>query len=161
MSRKSIAIPTFVLTACTLMFACTTVDTFTIRNMSDDPTSGGPASLETQPLVLKEPCRYSAGTDISGKLSPGPLQPDVVGIPGPSNAHIKEIIYLIQVGDVEVKSKYDVTSFIGVRRNGTFVPNIILHSNMPGAEPYASESVKIRFTPENCHYAMETVKAQG
>ncbi|WHZ19516.1 MAG: hypothetical protein OJF55_001665 [Rhodanobacteraceae bacterium] len=155
MNPKNIAVSPFVLTACVLMCACTTVDTFTIRNISNDPTSEEPVNLEKQQLVLKEPCQYSAGTDISGKLSPGPLQPNTIGIPRPSNTHIKESIYLIQVDDVELQSGYNIASFIGVKKDGTFVHNIILHSDTPGASPFANASVKIRFKPENCHYSME------
>lgn len=154
MKPKNTAVPLFVLAACILMCACTTADRFTIRNTS------GPAGLEEQQLVLKEPCRYVAGLDISGSLSPGPLQADAIGIPRPSNARVKEPVYLIQVGDLAVHGVYNITSFIGVRKNGAFVPNIILHSDVPGAEPFASESSKIRFTPENCHYSMEAAKAR-
>lgn len=161
MNPKDTAVRTFVLTACILMCACTTVDTFTIRNISNDPTSEEPASLQKQQLVLKEACQYSAGTDISGKLAPGPLQPGAIGIPGPTNAHVKEMIYLIQVGDVELQNGHNIASFIGVRKDGAFVQNILLHSDMPGAGPSTFESDKIRFTPENCHYSVGTVKAQG
>jgi hypothetical protein len=33
-----------------------------------------------------------------------------------------------------------------------------LHSDMPGASPFANESVRIRFTPENCRYSMQSIK---
>lgn len=154
MHPKDIAVPAFVLTTCVLMCACTTVDKFTIRDISNSPTS----SLEKQQLVLKEPCKYVAGADISGRLSPGPLQPAAIATPAPSNSSTKEAIYLIQIGDLPVqgeKGGYDIASFIGVRKNGAFVPNILLHSSMPGASSFANESAKIRFTPENCHYSME------
>lgn len=149
MNPKSTAVPAFVLTACVLMCACTPPDKFTIRDMSDSPAS----SPEPQQFVLKEPCKYAAGTDISGRLSPGPLQPAAIGTPAPSNSSTREAIYLIEVADVEVQSKYDVASFIGVRKDGTFFPNLLLHSNLPGASPFADESVKIRFTPQDCHYS--------
>jgi hypothetical protein len=113
--------------------------------------------MEPQQLVLKQPCQYAAGTDISGKLSPGPLQPAAIGIPASSNADVKEPIYLIQVADVEVQSKYDVVGFIGVRKDGTFFPNLLLHSSVPGASRFANENVKMRFKPENCHYSMQSV----
>lgn len=151
MNTKSTAVHAFALTTCFLMGACTTLDKFTISNMSDSPAS----SQDTQQLMLNEPCKYIAGADISGKLSPGPLQPSAIGIPDPSNAHIKEAIYLIQVGDLEVQSKYDIASFIGIKKDGSFVPNILLHSDMPGASPFANESVRIRFTPKNCRYSAE------
>lgn len=154
MNPKNIAVPTFVLMTCVWMCGCTTTDKFTIRN-----NSGGP--IEKQQLVLTEPCHYDAGSDISGNLSPGPLQPDAIGIPRPSNSHVKQTMYLIHVADVEAQGKYDVASFIGVKRDGAFVHYVILHSDMPGAEPYASESDKIRFRPENCRYSMETAKLQG
>lgn len=157
MNPKNTAIPAFVLTACVLICACTAVDKFTINDMSD----GESASLEERPLVLKESCKYLAGADISGKLSPGPLQPAAVATPAPSNSSTKEPIYLVQIGDLPVqgdKGEYDIASFIGVRKDGTFVPNLLLHSDMPGASPFANESVKIRFTPENCHYSMQSIK---
>lgn len=81
MNPKSTAIASFVLTGCVLSCACTTVDKFTIHDMDDG--YGQPASLEQRPIVLKEPCKYAAGTDISGKLSPGPLQPSAIATPGP------------------------------------------------------------------------------
>lgn len=157
MTPKNTAMPAFVLTACVLICACTAVDKFTIHDMSD----GESASLEERPLVLKESCKYVAGADISGKLSPGPLQPAAVATPAPSNSSTKEPIYLIQIGDLPVqgdKGEYDIASFIGVRKDGTFVPNLLLHSDMPGASPFANESVKIRFTPENCHYSLQSTK---
>lgn len=153
MNPKSTVVPAFVLTACVLMCACTTADKFTIRDISNNPT----LSPEQQ-LVLNEPCKYVAGADISGRLSPGPLQPTAIGTPAPSNADVKEPIYLIQVADVAVQSKYDLAGFIGVRKDGTFFPNLLLHSNVPGASPFANESVKIRFTPVNCHYSMQSAK---
>lgn len=152
MNPKDTAGPILVLTACVLMCACTPLDKFTIRDLSNSP------SMEPQQLVLKQPCQYAAGTDISGKLSPGPLQPAAIGIPVSSNSGVKEPIYLIQVGDLEVQGKYDIASFIGVRKDGAFVPNILLHSDMPGASPFADENVKIRFTPEDCHYSMQSVE---
>jgi hypothetical protein len=130
MNPKSTVVATFVLTACVLMSACTTVDKFTIHNM--DNGNGNPARLEKQQLVLKEPCKYIAGTDISGRLSPGPLQPDAIGAPAPSNSGTKEAIYLVQIGDLPVqgeKGGYDIASFIGVRKDGTFVHNLLLHSD--------------------------------
>lgn len=150
-------LPAFVLTACVLMCACTTADKFTIHDMSD----GESASLEEQPLVLKEPCKYVAGTDISGKLPPGPLQPAAVASPAASNSSTREPIYLVQIGDLPVqgdKGEYDITSFIGVKKDGTFVPNLLLHSDMPGASSFANESVRIRFTPENCRYSVQSIK---
>jgi hypothetical protein len=159
MNPKNTAIPPFVLTACVLTCACTTVDKFTIHNI--DNGYGQPASLKERPLVLKEPCKYIAGADISGKLSPGPLQPSAIATPAPSNSSIKENIYLIQIGDLPVqgeKGGYDIASFIGVRKDGAFVHNLLLHSDMPGASPFANESVKIRFTPENCHYSTQSAK---
>lgn len=155
MNPKSTVVATFVLTACVLMSACTTLDKFTIHNV--DNGYGKPASLERQQLILKEPCKYIAGTDIVGRLSPGPLQPDAIGTPAPSNSHIKETIYLIHVGDVEAQG-VEIASFIGVRKDGTFIRNVILHKDRPVASPFASESAKIRFTPENCHYSMQTAK---
>jgi len=155
MNPKNTAIPAFLLTACVLMCACTAADKFTIHDMSD----GESASLEGRPLVLEEPCRYVAGADISGKLSPGPLQPAAVATPASSNSSTKEPIYLVQIGDLPVqrdKGEYDIASFIGVRKDGTLVPNLLLHSDMPGANPFANESVKIIFTPENCHYSMQS-----
>lgn len=157
MNPKNTAIPTFVLTTCVLMFACTTMDKFTIHDMSD----GESANLDERPLVLKEPCKYVAGADISGKLSPGPLQPAAIASPAPSNSSTKESIYLVQIGDLPIqgdKGEYDIASFIGVRKNGTLVPNLLLHSDMPGASPFANESVRIRFTPENCRYSMQSIK---
>ena len=157
MNPKNTAIPAFVLTVCVLMCACTAVDKFTIHDMSD----GESASLEERPLVLEEPCKYVAGADISGNLSPGPLQPAAVATPAPSNSSTKEPIYLVQIGDLPVqrdKGEYDIASFIGVREDGTLVPNLLLHSDMPGAGPFANESVKIIFTPENCHYSMQSAK---
>lgn len=156
MNPKNTAIPAFVLTTCVLMCACTTVDQFTIHNISNG--DGEPASLEERPLVLKESCKYVAGTDISGKLSPGPLEPAAIATPAPSNSSTKETVYLIQIGDLQVqgeKGGYDIASFIGVRKDGTFVHNLLLHSDMPGASPFANESARIRFTPENCHYSTE------
>ena len=153
MNPENTAVPIFVLTACVLMCACTTVDKFTIHDMNDAEA----ASLEGQPLALKESCTYVAGADISGKLAPGPLQPAAIASPAASNSNIKEPIYLIQIGDLPVqgeKGGYDIASFIGVRKDGTFIPNLILHSDMPGASPFANESVRIRFTPENCRYSM-------
>jgi hypothetical protein len=100
MNPKSTAVPTFVLTACVLMCACTTADKFTIRDISNNPNS----SLEQQ-LVLKEPCKYVAGADISGRLSPGPLQPTAIAAPAPSNSSTKEAIYLIQIGDLPVQGE--------------------------------------------------------
>jgi hypothetical protein len=79
--------------------------------------------------------------------------------PVTSNSGIIETIYLIQIGDLQVPGEnggYDVASFIGVRKGGTFVPNLLLHSDMPGASPFANESVKIRFTPETCHYSKQS-----
>lgn len=152
MNPKNTAMAAFVLTACVLMCACTTVDKFTIHGMSD----GESASLEQRPLALKESCKYAAGADISGKLSPGPLQPAAVAIPAPSNSSTRESIYLVQIGDLPVqgdKGEYHIASFIGVRKNGSLVPNLLLHSDMLGASPFANESVRIRFTPENCHYS--------
>ncbi len=157
MNPKNTAIPMFVLTTCVLMCACSTVDQFTIHDMSDGESS----SLEERPLVLKESCKYVAGADISGKLSPGPLQPAAVATPAPSNSSTKEPIYLVQIGDLPVKSdkgEYDIASFIGVRKDGAFVPNLLLHSDMPGASSFANESVKIRFTPENCQYSAQSAK---
>jgi hypothetical protein len=159
MNPKNIAMPMFVLVACVLTCACTTLDKFTVHNM--DNGYGQPASLEEHPLVLEKPCKYVAGTDISGKLSPGPLQPTAIGTPAPSNSNMKENIYLIQIGDIHVqgeKSGYNVASFIGVKQDGTFVPNLLLYSDMPGASPFADESVKIRFTPENCHYSIQSTR---
>lgn len=159
MNSKNTAIHAFVLTACLLTCACTTVDKFTMHNISNGDAE--PASLEIRPLVLEEPCKYVAGADISGKLSPGPLQPDAIAIPAPSNSNMKETIYLIQIGDLQVqgeKGGYDIASFIGVAKDGTFVHNILLHSDMPGAGPFANESVKVRFTPENCHYSTQSAK---
>lgn len=159
MNPRDIAIPTFVLAACVLTCACTTLDKFTVRNM--DNGYGQPASLEEQPLVLEEPCKYVAGTDISGKLSAGPLQPTAIGIPAPSNSNIRENIYLIQIGDLHVpgeKGGYDVASFIGVRKDGTLVHNLLLHSDRRGASPFANESARFRFTPENCHYSIQSAK---
>jgi hypothetical protein len=130
MNPRNIAIPTFVLAACVLTCACTTLDKFTVRNM--DNGYGQPASLEEQPLVLEEPCKYVAGTDINGKLSTGPLQPTAIGIPAPSNSNTRENIYLIQIGDLHVPGEqggYDVASFIGVRKDGTLVHNLLLHSD--------------------------------
>jgi hypothetical protein len=157
MNPRNTAIPAFVLTTCVLMCACTAADKFTIHNTSD----GEPASLEERPLVLKEPCRYVAGADISGKLSPGPLPLAAIATPTPSNSSTKEAIYLIQIGDLQVqgeKGGYDIASFIGVRKDGTFARNLLLHSNMPGASPFANESVRIRFTPENCHYSIRSIE---
>lgn len=154
MNPKNNAVPTFVLTACVLMCACTTVDKFTIGSLDNSPTS----SLAEQQLILKKPCKYVAGADISGTLSPGPLQPAAIATPAPSNSTTKEAIYLIQIGDLPVqgeKGGYDIASFIGVRKDGTFVHNLLLHSDMPGASPFANESVRIRFTPENCRYSTE------
>lgn len=159
MISQKTATSTFVLTACVLMCACTTVDKFTIHNISNGYDES--TSPEEQPLVLKEPCKYVAGADISGKLAPGPLQPDAIASPAPSNSRIKETIYLIQIGDLQVqgeKGGYDIASFIGVKKDGAFVHNLLLHSDMPGASPFANESVKIIFTPENCHYSMQSVK---
>jgi hypothetical protein len=159
MNPKNILMPVFVLAACVLTCACTTLDKFTVHNMDDGYAQ--PESLQEHPLVLKEPCKYVAGTDISGKLSPGPLQPTAIGILAPSNSKMKENIYLIQIGDIHVqgeKGGYDVASFIGVRKDGAFVPNLLLYSDMPGASPFADESVKIRFTPENCHYSIQSAK---
>ena len=150
MNPKSTVVPASVLTACVLMCACTTADKFTIRDVSNNPN----LSLEQQ-LVLKEPCKYSAGTDISGSLSPGPLQPDTIGVPAPSNSRIKEPIYLIHIGDLPVQGKYNIASFIGVRKDGAFVQNILFHSDMPGASPFAIEDATIRFAPVNCHYSTE------
>lgn len=157
MNPKSTAAPVLVLTACVSMCACTTVDKFTIHDISNG--SGESASLQEAPLVLKQPCKYVAGADISGSLAPGPLQPDAIGTPAPSNSHMKETIYLLQIGDLQVpgaKGGYDIASFIGVRKNGTIVHNILLHSDMPGASPFANENARIRFVPEDCHYSMET-----
>jgi hypothetical protein len=154
MNPKDTAVPAFVLTACVLMCACTAADKFTIRDISDSPAS----SPEPQQLILKEPCKYVAGADISGTLSPGPLQPVAIAIPAPSNSSTKEAIYLIQIGDLPVQDEnggYDIASFIGVRKDGTLVPNLLLHSDKRGASPFANESVKIRFTPEDCHYSTE------
>ena len=162
MTPKNTAVAAFVLIACVFMCACTTVDKFTIHNISNG--YGEPASLEGRPLVLKEPCKYVAGADISGSLSPGPLQPDAIATPAPSNSRIKEAIYLVQIGDLPVQGDqggYDIASFIGVRKDGAFVHNVLLHSDMPGASRFANESVKIRFAPENCHYSMGAVNAQG
>jgi len=157
MNPKNTAMPAFVLATCVLMCACTAADKFTIHDMSD----GESASLEEQPLVLKESCKYVAGADISGKLAPGPLQPAAFATPAPSNSSTREPIYLVQIGDLPVqggKGEYDIASFIGVRKDGTFVPNLLLHSDMPGASPFANESVRIRFAPENCHYSMQSIK---
>jgi hypothetical protein len=126
-----------------LTCACTTVDKFTIHNI--DNGYGQPASLKERPLVLKEPCKYIAGADISGKLSPGPLQPSAVATPAPSNSSIKENIYLIQIGDLPVqgeKGGYDIASFIG--------------SKYPPAEPGAL-SVSASKAPEK----REPPKAAG
>lgn len=160
MNPKNTAVPAFVLTACVLMCACTTIDKFTIHDISN----GESASLEEAPLVLKDSCKYIAGADIRGSLSPGPLQPDAIATPAPSNSRIKEPIYLIQIGDLQVpgvKGGHDIASFIGVRKDGAFVHNILLHSDMPGASPFANENAHIKFAPENCHYSMEAVNAQG
>lgn len=157
MNPKNTAIRAFVLTTCVLVCACTTADKFTIHDMSD----GESASLGERPLVLEEPCKYVAGADISGKLAPGPLQPAAVGAPAPSNSSTREPIYLVQIGDLPVqgdKGEYDIASFIGVRKDGTLFPNLLLHSDMPGASPFANESVRIRFTPENCRYSMQSIK---
>lgn len=157
MNPKNTAMAAFVMTACILMCACTAVDKFTIHDMSD----GESASLEQRPLVLEEPCKYIAGSDISGKLSPGPLQPAAIATPASSNSSTREPIYLIQIGDLPVQGdegEYDIASFIGVREDGTLVPNLLLHSDMPGASPFANESVRIRFTPENCRYSMQSPK---
>lgn len=159
MNPKSTAVYTFVLTACVLMCACTTVDKFTLHDISNG--NGEPTTLQERPLVLKEPCKYVAGVDIIGSLSPGPLQPDAIATPAPSNSRIKETIYLIHIGDLPVQGKYNIASFIGVRKNGSFVPNILLHSDVPGASPFVNENVTIRFAPKNCHYLMEAVNAQG
>lgn len=162
MNPKNAAVPVLILTACISMCACTTVDKFTIQNA--DNGQAEPASPEAPSLVLKEPCKYVAGADISGTLSPGPLQPDAIATPAPSNSRIKETIYLIQIGDLQVpgvKGGYDIASFIGVRKDGAFVPNLLLHSDMPGGSPFANESVKIIFTPANCHYSLEAGDAQG
>lgn len=159
---KSAAIPMLALAASVLLCGCTGVDKFTVHNISN--VYGESASLEKSPLVLKEPCKYVAGTDLSGKLSPGPLQPDAVATPAPSNSRVKEPIYLIQIGDLQVQGAqgaYDIASFIGVRKDGAFVRNVLLHSDMPGASPFAYKSAKIRFTPENCRFSMEAVNAQG
>jgi len=160
MNPKNIAVSTLVLTTCVLMCACTTVDKFTIH----DTSNGESTSLQEPPLVLKDPCKYVAGSDISGSLSPGPLQPDAIATPAPSNSHIKEPIYLIQIGDLQVpgvKGGHDIASFIGVRKDGTLLHNILLHSDMPGASPFADENARIKFAPENCHYSIEAVNAQG
>lgn len=128
MNPRNTVVSMFVLTACVLTCACTTVDRFTIRDVSVGP-------IENRQLVLKEPCHYDAGLDIDGNLSPGPLQPDAIGVPLPSNAHIKETIYLIQVDDLPVpgaKGGYDIESFIGVRRDGALVPDISCIQTSPG-----------------------------
>ena len=155
MNQKIMAVSTFVLTTCALMSACTTLDSFTIHNIDNGYEER--ASLDKQELVLKEPCKYVAGAEIVGHLSPGPLQPDAIGTPAPSNSHIKEAIFLINVGDVEAGGA-EIASYIGVRKDGAFIRNVILHKDRPVATPLAGESAKIRFTPENCHYSMEAVK---
>lgn len=157
MHRRNALIPMFVLAACVSLCGCATVDTFTVSDLGNGGNlhSKSIDDMENEQLVLKQPCRYIAGVDIHGELSSGPLQQYDIGIPGSSNTHTKEPIYLVQVGDLAVRGKYDIESFIGVRRNGAFVPNIVLHSDLPGAQPTAVESSPIQFTPKDCHYSIE------
>lgn len=172
------------------MASCTTVDTFTLRPPGNDAytqdlrsftgytpdlvVSAGPGAriatihtLHRKPvhvrkaqLVLEAPCEYVAGDDIRGRLPKGPLATDAIGIPAPSNAGIKQPIRLIQVGDLAVQ-QYDIKSYIGVERDGTFVPNIILHSDVPGAPQHASANASIRFTPRDCRYSTELIETQA